>query len=60
MILGIGCGKAETFELVRRMTEEVYRETGAAGLKEYFEQKIQESRDRSAQAEAPAAGAAET
>ncbi len=37
LIVGIGCGKAEAFELVRRITEDVYRETGGAGLKKYFE-----------------------
>ena len=37
MIIGIGCGRRETFELVRRITEEVYQETKDVRLREYFE-----------------------
>lgn len=37
MVVGIGCGRRETFELVRRITEDVYRETGDVRLREYFE-----------------------
>lgn len=40
VILGIGCGRSETFELVRRITEEVFRETGSAELRDYFERRI--------------------
>ncbi len=43
LIIGIGCGKAEIFELVRRITEEVYSETKGADLRAYFKQKIREA-----------------
>ncbi len=39
LIVGIGYGRAEAFELVRRITEEVYRETNRVDLREYFEQR---------------------
>ena len=38
LIVGLGCGRDETFELVRRITEEVYQETHGVCLREYFEQ----------------------
>ena len=41
MVVGVGCGRRETFELVRRITEEVYRETGGADLRGYFAQRTQ-------------------
>lgn len=40
MIVGIGCGRTEAFELVRRITEDVYRETNGAELREYLLQNI--------------------
>ncbi len=40
LIVGIGYGRAEAFELVRRITEDVYRETKGADLKEYFRQRL--------------------
>lgn len=43
MIIGIGCGILEVYELVRRITEDVYRETGKADIRGYFEQKIRQS-----------------
>ena len=36
LIVGIGCGRAEAFELVRRITEDVYRETEGTDLRDYF------------------------
>lgn len=39
LIVGIGCGRDEAFELVRRITEEVYRETKGADLRGYFAQR---------------------
>lgn len=35
-ILGIACGMQEAMELVRQMTEDVYRATGAADIRGYF------------------------
>lgn len=40
LIVGLGCGRAETYELVRRITEDVYRETNGADVKAYFAQRI--------------------
>lgn len=40
MIVGIGCGRAEALELVRRITEEVYCETKDVRLREFFEQQF--------------------
>ena len=40
LIVGLGCGRREVFELVRRITEEVYRETGGADLRGYFARRI--------------------
>lgn len=36
-IVGIAYGMEEAKEQVRRMTEDVYRETGSVSLKAYFE-----------------------
>lgn len=35
-VIGIGCSRMEAFELVRRITEDVYRKTKGAGLRAYF------------------------
>ncbi len=40
LIIGLGCGRVETYELVRRITEDVYRETNSADVKAYFAQRI--------------------
>ena len=45
MIVGLGYGRAEAFELVRRIAEDVYRETNGAGLRAYFEEKITDDRE---------------
>ncbi len=39
-VIGIGCGRAEAFELVRRITEDVYRETEGVRLRDYFERRM--------------------
>ena len=40
MIIGLGCGRAEMLELLQQITEEVFRQTGGADLRGYFERTI--------------------
>lgn len=37
-ILGVAIGRAEAYELVRNLVDEVYQNTGACDLKKYFQQ----------------------
>lgn len=42
-VVGIAYGYEEALELLRKMVEDIYRETGAFPVREYFGERVQES-----------------